>query len=256
MQCTIGKRVSESYLLHKERCPSCETLGNDTSADNLAVYSDGHTWCYACGYHTIGDIIKSFVARNTTQLPIKHEVFLPSDSDTDYPRRSLKWMAQYELDKNDMMKHNILWSKSRERLIFPIFSEDKLLAYWGRYFGKGTEPKWKGLGAMRDIFHFIGSPSYDKIVLCEDIVSAIKLSKFCTALPLFGTHISVDRWKRLSTIVHKKSQVIIWLDPDMYSTSIKHANVGRQYGMNTEIILSDLDPKEHTLVDIARYLNK
>ena len=133
--------MSESYLLHKERCPSCETLGNDTSADNLAVYSDGHTWCYACGYHTIGDIIKSFVARNTTQLPIKHEVFLPSDSDTDYPRRSLKWMAQYELDKNDMMKHNILWSKSRERLIFPIFSEDKLLAYWGRYFGEGSEPK-------------------------------------------------------------------------------------------------------------------
>ena len=82
------------------------------------------------------------------------------------------------------------------------------------------------------------------------------MRRFCTALPLFGTHISIDRWKKLSTIIHKKSQVIIWLDPDMYQTSIKHANVGRQYGMNTEIILSDLDPKEHTLVDIARYLNK
>ena len=248
--------MSESYLLSKERCPSCAKLGNDTAFDNLAVYSDGHTWCYACGYHTIGDIVKSFVARNTTQLPIEHEVYLPADCDVNYPLRSAEWMKQYELDRNDMMANQIMWSESKQRLIFPIFSEDKLLAYWGRYFGLGTEPKWKGLGAMSKLFHFIGNPSYDKIVLCEDIVSAIKLSKFCTALPLFGTHISVDRWKKLSTIVHAKSQVIIWLDPDMYQTSIRHANVGRQYGLNTDIILSDLDPKEHTLMDISRYLSK
>ena len=256
MQCTIGKRVSDSYLISKERCPSCAELGKDTSSDNLAVYSDGHTWCFACGYNKIGDIVRSFLTQNAPPLEVKHEVFLPADCDVNYPLRSVNWMKQYELDKNDMMKHNILWSEGKQRLVFPIFSEDKLLAYWGRYFGDNEEVKWKGHGAMSKLFHFVGSTSYDKIVLCEDIVSAIKLSRFCTALPLFGTHISIDRWKKLSTIIHKKSQVIIWLDPDMYQTSIKHANVGRQYGMNTEIILSDLDPKEHTLVDIARYLIK
>jgi len=248
--------MSDSYLLSKERCPACAELGNDTTADNLAVYSDGHTWCFACGYSRIGNIVRSFIARNTTTIPIKHNVFLPSDSDTDYPRRSINWMLQYELDKNDMMKHHILWSESKQRLIFPIFSEDKLLAYWGRYFGEGAEPKWKGLGAMRDIFHFIGSPSYKKVVLCEDIVSAIKLSRFCTALPLFGTHIGVDRWKRLRSILPKESQVILWLDPDMYSHSTKQAYLGQQYGINTDIILSKKDPKEHRLTEIEDYLGK
>ena len=71
--------MSDSYLLSKERCPACAELGNDTTADNLAVYSDGHTWCFACGYSRIGNIVRSFIARNTTTIPIKHNVFLPSD---------------------------------------------------------------------------------------------------------------------------------------------------------------------------------
>ena len=29
--------MSDSYLISKERCPSCAELGKDTSSDNLAV---------------------------------------------------------------------------------------------------------------------------------------------------------------------------------------------------------------------------
>ena len=151
MLCIIGKRVSDSYLISKERCPSCAELGKDTSSDNLAVYSDGHTWCFACGYNKIGDIVRSFLTQNAPPLEVKHEVFLPADCDVNYPLRSVNWMKQYELDKNDMMKHNILWSEGKQRLVFPIFSEDKLLAYWGIYFGDNEEILY-GITIVRDTY--------------------------------------------------------------------------------------------------------
>jgi twinkle protein len=39
----------ESSFIHKEPCPSCG------SRNNLARYSDGHAWCFGCGYRERGD---------------------------------------------------------------------------------------------------------------------------------------------------------------------------------------------------------
>ena len=38
-------------LLRKEQCPDCAAEGGDTSKDNMAIYSDGQTHCFACGKH-------------------------------------------------------------------------------------------------------------------------------------------------------------------------------------------------------------
>ena len=43
--------MEKNTLVRKEQCPSCAKLGKDNSKDNLAVYSDGQTHCYACGEH-------------------------------------------------------------------------------------------------------------------------------------------------------------------------------------------------------------
>ncbi len=45
----------ESVLLHKERCPACTENGGDWDGDNLARYSDGHGYCFACGHYERGD---------------------------------------------------------------------------------------------------------------------------------------------------------------------------------------------------------
>ena len=41
----------ENKLLRKEQCPDCAKSGGDTGKDNMAVYSDGQTHCYACNTH-------------------------------------------------------------------------------------------------------------------------------------------------------------------------------------------------------------
>ena len=42
----------DSTVTHKAQCPECAKKGEDTNRDNLAVYDDGHTHCFKCGYHT------------------------------------------------------------------------------------------------------------------------------------------------------------------------------------------------------------
>ena len=39
-----------SICTHHEPCPQCRGQGRDTKGDNLAVYDDGHKYCFACGY--------------------------------------------------------------------------------------------------------------------------------------------------------------------------------------------------------------
>ena len=40
-----------SKVMKKEQCPACAERGQDTGQDNLAVYDDGHKYCFACKYY-------------------------------------------------------------------------------------------------------------------------------------------------------------------------------------------------------------
>lgn len=44
-----------SNVINKERCPACAKHGRDNSQDNLAVYDDGHKYCFACEYYEHDD---------------------------------------------------------------------------------------------------------------------------------------------------------------------------------------------------------
>lgn len=39
----------------KAQCPKCAARGADTAGDNLALYSDGGSFCFSCGYFTKGN---------------------------------------------------------------------------------------------------------------------------------------------------------------------------------------------------------
>ena len=39
-----------SKVIERQQCPACASRGQDTSCDNLAVYDDGHKYCFACEY--------------------------------------------------------------------------------------------------------------------------------------------------------------------------------------------------------------
>ena len=47
-------RSPSTFVEHKP-CPACRDTGGDRAGDNLAIYSDGHGYCNACGHYQNGD---------------------------------------------------------------------------------------------------------------------------------------------------------------------------------------------------------
>lgn len=250
--------MSTSHLIRQERCPQCAKLGRDISHDNLAVYSDSHTHCYSCGYHTYSDKVSQFNARKRTEninIPQKNIVILPSDCNVEYPKRCIEWIEKYELNRYDLLNNNVLWSEYKQRLIFPVYDSEKgVIAFQGRYFGEKKEPKWFGKGDLKNTFNILGNSN--KLCLVEDIVSALKISKVGMAMPLYGSYIGKERFKRLYRLYGKEVEVLIWLDPDKRLESIKEAKLGTLYGLNTRVIYTEEDPKEVKLSRIKELLDK
>ena len=238
-------------FIGKERCPKCAAIGKDKNHDNLGIYSDGGKYCFSCGYTLGSNPIVSF--SNKQQVENK-PIYLPQDCSFDYPQSALNWCAKYELDRNDLLTNRVMWSEQTSRLIFPVFGEEGLLSYQGRYFGEGDYPKWWGIGNMVDVFHIIGDKHAKTLVLTEDILSSIKVSRFTQAMPIFGSHISTERFKRLYSLLGKSCEVIIWLDYDKRKEATLFQRRGALCGLNTRVIITELDPKEIPCLELQEIL--
>jgi hypothetical protein len=244
-----------SYVIKKEQCPMCKKLGKDNSKDNLAVYSDGRKWCFSCQYYEFPNKITSFKNKIAEDDEIDYQLpYLPVDCDILYPHKAIEWIEQYQLTREDLYKHNVLWSETMQRLIFPVFGDGHLIAWQGRYFGDlPDKPKWYGKGNLKDTYNILNQTN--RIVLTEDIISAIKVSKCGVgAMPLYGSFVGRERFKRLYNLINKDDEVLVWLDPDKRKEGTKEAELGRLYGINCRTILSSYDPKEHSYEEIKRIL--
>lgn len=51
--------MTDTYVTGHEQCPRCFKEGRDKSGDNLARYSDGSCYCFACGYTELSDMMKA-----------------------------------------------------------------------------------------------------------------------------------------------------------------------------------------------------
>ena len=56
-----------SKVINREQCPACASNGRDNSQDNLAVYDDGHKYCFSCEYreNKTGEVVKMQTTEDT-----------------------------------------------------------------------------------------------------------------------------------------------------------------------------------------------
>lgn len=47
----LKRKLPKKGRIIKTRCPNCEKKGRDRKGDNLAIYSDGHGYCFSCGFY-------------------------------------------------------------------------------------------------------------------------------------------------------------------------------------------------------------
>lgn len=247
----------QSAFKAHEPCPQCH------SKDNLARYDDGHAWCFGCGYHEVGgrvpvrpEVAPMTVLGPSTGIPDPH-IRLPSDASTTIDNKALNWLSAYGITRPEIVENNIQWSDRFQQLLFPIYGDkNDLIAYQARQFYSrvdGTKfKKWLSYGKVGEILHIMGltNPSECGIVLVEDIVSAIKVSRYGCAMPLFGNRPSMRQLMRLSRITDK---VFIWLDPDMRKVSHLIAAQAQGIGLQPKVIMSNQDPKAESEHRIKQY---
>jgi len=236
-----------NFFVKHESCPKCG------SRDNLGRYSDGSAWCFGCGYLEKGThpFLKS--SPNTIKT-----ITLPYDADFNYtsiPEKSkaYQWIQQYEITDEELSDYNILYSLSRQQLIFPIYDEDSnLLAWQARNFAETAKTKYFSQGPIHDLIYICGEEiGSDTIILVEDLISAIKIGRSYPCMPLWGSEASKPLITRLKGMF---KTVLVWLDSDKWKNAIKISKSCQIYGLKAAAIYSEKDPKKYTDIEIKKYI--
>lgn len=119
----------------------------------------------------------------------------------------------------------------------------------------GRKPKTRSYGdkphdrLVAAVTEHTGGPD-SRVVLVEDIVSGIKVSRHTGCLCLFGSHLSAVGAKFVSGFDH----VTIWLDPDKYMEAIELSQKLSLFVKTVDVIYSEQDPKDYYDADLKRHL--
>ncbi len=244
---------NESYVVRKEPCPKCRLTGNDRKGDNLAVYNDGHSFCFRCGHYIPGDFSVRIRAALDPKVTEHYEnIALPDDIIPATSGEGSFWLHQYGITIPEILANRIYWSEKSKFLIFPVITDRDIVAWQARNFNPEKRYKYLTRGNTNDNYMVRGKIDTPFLVLTEDVVSSIKVARQAKSMALLGSVISSSKLLRLK---HMFSTLYIWLDPDKSKDAIKYASLGRQLGIDCRTILSDKDPKEHTDIEIKELLN-
>jgi len=240
----------------EEPCPRCRARGADSRGDNLVVWPDGSAHCFSCSYHRFP---KHYVPR-VKELNVP-KALLPGDFVREVPASALKWLLQYGLPWS-YWKDQIGYSPTEERLVFLIGSPTQFSI--GRYVGMAlpgrTPRKWYVWGDSHKHCEIVKPPrvesakAQDKIVLCEDLVSAHKVANAgYLAMPLFGVN-----WHpcHVYYLMQEQRPIVLWLDKDQAGTIMRKA-MGLQalVGCPVHTVSTDNDPKELSFKEINEQLS-
>lgn len=244
-----------SHCVSHERCPACAKLGKDRNNDNLGIYADGSAYCFSCGYHCSATgvaKIRNLLHQRTE--PDKPTLALPPDCDVAIPGRVREWLSNYSLTQTEIKLNHLMWSDYWQRLIFPYFIDNQLVAWQGRYFGEEKKSKWYSQGNLHDFVYVVGNKKQKTIVLTEDIISAICVARIPTiaASPIFGSHISTKHLLRLKNFY---DTIVVWLDKDKEKEATQFSQTARLLGINSRTLITDKDPKEYKVDDIQNILS-
>lgn len=267
---------NESTVVSHERCPKCADTGRDRHGDNLAVYSDGHEYCFACGYrkaapNSLSNLRKKYVSQDPQDANrIISTGGMLSPSRGELPEKARAWLHKYGITESEYRTFQLFYIEDRQLLCFPVYKHSKLVYYNGRYFGpEPKHSKYVAVGTKPITPTICRAREESKVfVAVEDFISAIKISRQFNAICLFGTHLKApEKLPKLRNVinVNRNNQhgdinqhisLRIWLDFDKYSLAIKHAARARQYIPDCATIVTPKDPKCYTDEEIHGFVSR
>lgn len=231
----MSAHVKSRFIRHG----ACSKCG---SSDARAHYSDGSEFCFSCqdvSYPTDAP----WAIKPVPEVP--WELKEPHDASYNYAKVALDWCAQYEITGKELQRHNIKWSPSREQLLqiySNYFDAKQIGCIQARNFKKDASTRYYNAGDVNKVVPIYYSASrFDYLVLVEDAMSAIKVSRQFDAMPLLGSTLT---YEKIMILKHSgRSKLFIWLDHDKYNNALTLSERFQNIGVPTEAICTDLDPK-------------
>lgn len=228
-----------SYFLHNEGCPRCIKEGNDQARDNLAIYSDGHKWCFRCGYYDPGDIIE----RHREVKKITNSKGLVYPDITPFSHECLAYLSRFSLT-NEEIYGNLNGHEDGYSFFDSKFFLIRRLEKKPKVIVKGDVVGNEPLFRCQD--------TTDTIVLVEDVLSAIKVSRVADSCALLKTAVHDVLLYRLASLYNN---CVLWLDPDMHEhMTNKLLPRVKPYFNTSRIVMSKVDPKYLPTSEIKKYL--
>lgn len=252
----IGERLSYGGSI---RCKCC---GQD---DSMTITKNPNSivwYCFRCKNKGI-DWLES---RTIKDLREAHKVSarsieckLPDDYTTDIPVEGLLWLRKYGITQHEQEYFSIGYSKRYARLVLPLYDDGELILMQLRALGESQTPKYLNVFSANKSRPIFRNVVYweERIVLTEDILSAIKVRRVCSSMPILGTSLSDSI---LLKLIHTK-EVVLWLDADTAGQDATLKGIKRLKLMGIKVFRIDpehvpLDPKEYPTAAIEYALKE
>lgn len=233
-------------VVRTEPCPSCRARGQDRKGNNLAIYKDEGSHCFACGFHKGGKFSPVFI--NEINTDDQSKATLPRDFQRQIPAEGWRWLLQYGLSYTYWSPY-CGYSPSENRAI--ITSGQPIRYSQGRALTMG-DSKWRNYGRPRDYAEVLGAELPGEIVLVEDVISQHKVAQVNPCICLFGTAIHDVA---ISALQDCKRPVVLWLDEDQYQLLPRKINrLQALTGLPVRYVKTERDPKSLSTEEIKDVL--
>jgi hypothetical protein len=181
----------------------------------------------------------SYTDGSTTSisLPTDYEV-----NQREWPARARAWVYKYGITDEEITRAGIGYSAKARRVVLPSWSEGNLLGFQERkIFDDDPLPKYITRYNEKN-FVWKDLTGGDTLVICEDILSAIKLRRFYSSMALLSTHLHKNAIKYCFDM----KRILVFLDNNNNTVrlqSLKIKNELELYVPSVDIITIERDPK-------------
>lgn len=217
-------------------CPKCG------SKDNLAEYSENFH-CFGCGYHKRKNTLARVRSLNAVDELKSEDVSKGITLNKTLAVEARKWLLWYGLTEEEMQQFTYDYEND---VLYLFFSESYRV---GRVFATDTKTRYTSKGKKPVLRYGKG----DTCVLVEDIISAIKVGRNYTAIPMLGAKPTEEIIQALDDY----DEVVLWGDADKMRENIVVRNkLSERLGKQVKLCFTSLDPKCYTDLEVKTTLQK
>jgi hypothetical protein len=245
--------MTVEYVNHNDY-PDLGTPCNDVKR-RLRVYigAEGtkRYHCYKCGQDgfVYGKIVAKPQPKVVPDKPV-NGVSIPLDKRV--------WLYKYGITDQEIDVYKIRYSPKDDAIVLQIYDDHGLAMQQLRYLGE-SKIKYKTIPCRANLKHkpmFITKSTAKTLVLTEDILSAIKVSRLegVVGVSLLGTSISPAQVMMLKQL--KVEQAYVYLDNDNAVVKRQQVRIKKlldnYLNCDTKIVRVGKDPKELTVTELKQ----